>query len=224
MQTPQGLDFALHVYAETIKAYPAHVTSEYGSGPTAGKQELRFWLVDFADSFNSVYAPPATMPGGPVGKSRWDDGANLIFTHDEVENRLDAVLSRVDDWRAERNQFIINSALLGRCFAFNFFRGRATDLAKRVEMWMTMWLTRIEHWTRADFIGACVLLRACARSLVEELEDGDERVQRWRTEIASFLSTEKSLEADEDFVLKSHSAVCIPENAFDAGRRILTVS
>lgn len=99
---PEAIDFVVRAFTEAIKLFPDSVSNEYGNGPSAGFKELRWWLIDEANCFNSV------EPSNPAGTLDPNDKSNIIFREEEVDDRLDAVLGQIQEWRVERTKRVIS--------------------------------------------------------------------------------------------------------------------
>ncbi len=69
-------------------------------------------------------------------------------------------------------------------------------------------------WSKADFIANCILLRGCAKSLLETIpaDSKDDKLQHWKDGFAAFLHSDAEpghtrKNRDNDFVVKAHAAV-----------------
>ena len=199
---PQAIDFLISVFAEMIKLLPDTVSNEYGNGPDAGLEALRWWINDEADCFNFV------EPSNPAGDLEPNDKSNLVFKEDEINNRLDAVMSRIQDWRTEKTKIIISMAIASRCFALDIIRETGGE---QIAGLINGNLQRDNRWTKADFIASCMLLRGCAKSLVEVLPNGKDLLDQWKLDFRPFLLPDERT-GDNDFVVKYHAAVSYPHH------------
>ncbi len=198
---PVAIDFMIRTYAEAAKLLPDTVTNEYGHGPQAGMQQLKWWIVEESDGFQGMQFP------GSVGSPHPDDRSNLQFQESELSGvgKLDAVLDKVQEWKSERTSWIVSAAIQARCFALDVVR---VNDGRKAEALIDAALERHPRWSKADFIGCCILLRGCARSLLECLSAGakKDKTEQWRSKFTEFLIG-GSLNKDDDFVTKVHAAV-----------------
>ena len=198
--SPRAIDFMVCAFAEATKLFPETVSNEYGNGPGAGFEALRWWLIDEANCFNSVEFPNRAGILDPNDKS------NIVLWKEEVDDRLDAVLDRIQECGAEKAKIMISMAIASRCFALDVVRESGGD---HVAGLINGGIKRDPCWTKADFIASCILLRGCARSLVGVLGSGQDQLQQWNIDFKSFLVQNENT-GDNDFVVKQHAAVCSP--------------
>ena len=197
---PRAIDFMVCAFAEAIKLFPETVSNEYGSGSGAGLEALRWWLIGEANCFNSVEFP------NQAGTLEPNDKSNIVFGKEEVDDRLDAVLDRIQEWGGGRTKIVISMAIASRCFALDVVRESG---GHQVAGLINGGIKRDPRWTKADFIASCILLRGCAKSLVGVLASGRDQLQQWKIDFEHFLLPYENT-GDNDFVVKHHAAVCSP--------------
>ena len=79
------------------------------------------------------------------------------------------------------------------------------------------------RWSKADFVGACVLIPACTKSLLEGLPENkrETTLAYWKDGFASFLPNDDGgRNVEEDFVVKIHAAV--RSSALDRNSQLTT--
>lgn len=200
--TPQALDFMLLVYAAACNQFPNTVSNEYGHGPTAGLQQLKWWLVEEADGFQGILMPPKSI-------ARLDaaDRSNILFKGSSVERDLDQVLSQIEEWRKERTSWIVAAAMQSRCFSLDIMRvNDGRQIKALIDSGLNSGQSR---WGKVDFIGACIMIRGCAKSLLDhpssEAKHG--RLDSWKSTLVSFLRHDEESSSGVDFVVTYHASV-----------------
>lgn len=200
---PTSIDFVLRIYHKACTLYPASVTNEYGSGEKAGIAQLRWWLLEAADCFNTVTFP------NDIGKPSLRDKSALQFSEKELRNARSEVLDRITTWRERRTSLITSMAIMSRCFALNIIReSEGRQAAKSV----SLAFERHSHWTEADFVANCILMRGCAKSLIETVEDGPQLASEWESKLRVFLGVEGD-EGGQSFLLQHHASVRLKSTA-----------
>ena len=203
---PQALDFMLLAYASACEQLPATVSNEYGRGPAAGLQQLKWWLIEEADGFQGTLFPTSS-----TGTVTATDCSNLSFTRKEVDQDIDRVLLQVEEWREERTKWVIAAAMQARCFSLNIIR---INDGRQIETLIDSGLHREQsRWSKAGFIGACVLIRGCAKSLIDHLSGigKHDKIDSWTDMLKRFLQHGED-SSDPDFVVTCHASVSIAFN------------
>lgn len=222
---PSALDFPLHVLRQLTPLLPSDIKTGHGSGAEGARQSFSWFLKDMVRSLDGH---GTTEPEG-VGNSDdkgWEyegkEYANAIFTRDEVTGNLDGVLEKVLNLRQDRKQTITAWAVEGRAHALDVAKvGRGADA------WITqVFFTALQPalsagdgmppWSKADFVAACVSIRATAKSVLDEMpfETRAEKLKAWTDGLKEFLlegehatDDENKMYRDGDFALKYHAAV-----------------
>lgn len=189
---PRSLDLLLRIYASAIATFPPSVSNEYGHGSKAGLQQLKWWIVEESDGFQALLFPADV---GTVGEK--GDRSEIGFSAGEMGD-VGRVVEQVQAWRQKRTEWIVAAAVQARCCALEIVVvGEGRQIAALVDAGLNRGQGR---WSRADFVGACVLLRGCAKTL---------RGLRGR----KFEGWEETLEVfvrgEEGFVMTYHAAVCV---------------
>ena len=197
---PQALDPMLQTFHEAIKLFPDTVSNEYGHGPAAGEQQLKWWIVEESAGFQGLL-----FPGNP-GKVDPADRSNLIFNESEASEKSQSFISQIQIWKEERTSWIIAAAIQARCCALDIM---CVGEGQQIEALIDAGLDYDRrNWGNADLIGACVLLRGCAQTLLKTLSAAgkvDERA-RWKKALEKVLAMNKQ-GAGREFALKYHAAV-----------------
>jgi hypothetical protein len=175
-QSPASFDLMLQVY---------------GKGTEAAIGELNWWIVEEADQFS-----PPLQYTQHAGKSSAEDSSNPQFQASEVKDRLNDVLHRAQEWRQDRVRWTLMSAAMGRCYALNLVRGNEGKTA--IAQVDTALNVEGHRWNEAQFVGAAVMLRACAKSLAADTS----KVSEWVQKLEALLWGERV-----SFAVKSHSEV-----------------
>ncbi|CAD6567537.1 MAG: hypothetical protein ASARMPRED_000885 [Alectoria sarmentosa] len=204
---PQALDFLLLGYSDATRLYPDTVSNEYGHGPAAGLQQLKWWIIEESDGFQGLLFPTS------IGSVHPTDRSNLSFMQSDVNEKLDQVLTQINDWRGERTSWIIAAAIQARCFALDIIR---VNDGRQIEALIDAGFHRQRNrWSKADFIGACVLLRGCAKSLISQLNavaegqgQSQDRSQAWKEALHTYL-VEDVKSSGKDFEIKYHAALAL---------------
>ena len=196
---PTSIDFVLRIYHKACTLYPASVANEYGSGEKAGTEQLRWWLLEAADCFNAVGFP--NDAGTPSSR----DQSRLQFSDQELRSGGREVVDRIATWRERRTSLIISMAMMSRCFALNIVReSEGRGAAKSI----SVAFERHSRWTEADFVANCILMRGCAKSLVETVKDGPQMASEWENKLRAFLGVEAD-EGGQSFLLQHHASVSL---------------
>ena len=190
-QSPASLDMMLQAYVHAANKLPSEVSSDYGQGTQGAMGELNWWIIDEAGGLN----PPVENFATGENLSA-EDHSNPQFQEREVKERLNGVLDRAQEWRQQRVRCTLMSAAMGRCYALNLVRGsEGRSVIALVNSALNLGGQR---WSEAQFIGAAIMLRACAKSLTADISQVSEWIQK----------LEPLLWGDSvSFALKSHSEV-----------------
>ena len=137
-----------------------------------------------------------------VGEADSADRSMLQFSQDDVESRTDGVLVKMEEWRERRTRFRVSMAIMGRCFALDVWRESEGNQAAGL---IGAAFRRHVRWTEADFVGNCILLRACVKTLTGSVEGGEEKVEEWKRELREFLQETD----DSNFGRKYHATLAL---------------
>ena len=207
---PNSIDFLIRVYAAAVDHFPSSIEGEYGTGPTAGEEQLSWWLVDETNLFRETDRTITIEGRDP------SDPSNIEFREQDVRHKLNDVLDRIQEWKAERHMLIILAAIQARCFALEIVRIKFPH-GYEVESLIDCALERREgQFSLGDFIAGCMLLRGCAKSLTEALRvlGKTDKIDRWKSGFEAFLYSHdvSSLGQSDskDWIIKSQAAVSRP--------------
>lgn len=179
---PHALDFLLLAFDQAAKLFPDTIVNEYGRGPSAGIQRMHSWLVDESKDFQEI---------------------NLCFHLTDVTANLDKVLDQIQDWKHQRTSCIITAAMYTRSFSLGLMR---VEDGRQIESLINAGLVRTQsRWSVADLISACLLLRGCAKALLEgdTVEIAREKLTALRRALEEFIV------GDGEFGVKAHAMVSL---------------
>jgi hypothetical protein len=197
-EQPTAIDFMLQVYGEASKLLPEALKKENGSGPAAAFKQLKWWLVEGSDGFDDLRFLKE------IGSLDPKDKSNLRFDNTDVDKDLPGVPERIPEWKERRVAWTIAAAMQARCSALEIVR----DNGSHVQTLVDDALREHDGWSKAEFIGCCMLLRGCAKSLLDTLPTvaGGEKCEEWVDRFSSILVQEGP--GSDDFLIKHHSAGC----------------
>ena len=201
---PQSLDFILLAYESACNQFPDTVTNEYGHGPAAGLQQLKWWLVEEGDGFQGVLLPPRS-----IGSVEAGDRSNLRFKDSDLDRDLDAVLWQIEDWRGARTSWIIAAAMQARCFSLDIIR---VNQGSQVEALIESGLNRGQRrWSKVGFIGSCIMMRGCGKSLLDQLgsEMKQGKLDSWKSCLETYLRHDEEATPGIDFGVTYHASVSL---------------
>jgi hypothetical protein len=150
-----------------------------------------------------------------VDKPGATDERNILFTPSEVNNSRSAVLQKLEDWQKDRLDILVMMTQMGRCHSKGYARlnrGEHTgdQAVASIDNALDGERSWTPRWAKAGFIACCILLRSCAKSIIDTLPE-DSRVSapaRWKEGLALFLhSHEGGRNVDDDFGVKLHASV-----------------
>ncbi|PMD20025.1 hypothetical protein NA56DRAFT_646578 [Hyaloscypha hepaticicola] len=192
-QSPASLDLMLQAYVHAANKLPTQVSSDYGQGTQGAMGELNWWIIEEADGF----IPP--LQNFATGeKSSAEDHSNPQFQEREVKDRLNGVLDRAQEWRQHRVRCTLMSAAMGRCYALNLVRGSE---GRNVIAFVNSALNLGgQKWSEAQFVGAAIMLRACAKSLAADTS----QMSEWMQKVEALLWGDSV-----SFAIKSHSELLL---------------
>jgi hypothetical protein len=197
-EQPTAIDFMLQVYGEASKLLPETVKNEYGRGPAAAFEQLKWWLAEELDGFENLRF------SSDIGSLDPKDKSNLRFDNTDVGKDRPGVPEQIREWKERRVAWTIAAAMQARCFALDVVYDDGSHLQTLVDNA----LGEHDGRSKAEFIGCCVLLRGCAKSLLETLPTvaGGDKREEWVDRVSSILVQEGP--GSDDFFIKYHSAVC----------------
>jgi len=211
---PRGVDFALQVYHTAFKNL-----EEVGLEPDSGLDSL---VGNHAKLFQGGSGP--TDVGKELSWESYDestgDACNLVFTKAELDDKTVKVIERMKEFQVCRSEIILLQAIRGRCHSMDIVRDKGT--ISWIDFSLDPFHAPNPPWNKADFIAICVLLRASAKSLLDTLPSTDERQAKldfWKAKFSAFIysktPTDQSgpLNKDEDFVIKWHAMVIMPNTS-----------
>jgi hypothetical protein len=213
-EEPLAMDFGLDIFRKAAAELPQSVEHGYGKGPAGAENILKWYLVEFSTFFQGN-VPPQNLGKEDNEKPGASDGSNVMFNQSDINNARSAVLQKLEDWQKERLDIIVMLAVLGRCHSKSFARlTRGEQVGDHALVSINNALDRQKPgtplWAKADFIGCCVLLRACAKSLIEVLPPAmrDSTLEKWKDGLVSFLHSDGGgSNVDDDFAVKIHAVV-----------------
>ena len=197
----QAIDFMLLAFSEAIKLLPDSFLDKHGNGPDATITQLKWLLIDQVNGFDGFLLPnsPATFD--------LEDRSNLKFQCSQLSSNLPGVLSQIHDWRFQRKMWFISAAAQSRCFALEILRKKNGE---HIESLIDAGLNRrSSQWSKVNMLGACILLRGCAKSLNAGVPTSGIKVYAWKASLDKFLLQDDET-WDNDFVIKAHAAVESP--------------
>jgi len=220
---PEAIDFSLLVFHGMANLLPSIVTNHYGPGETAARKGLAWFLREQVRSFD------ATLEPTDIGEQRdWDyegtEYANMVFRRDEVTSKLNSVVQSVIDLQSKRRETVIAWAVQGRAQALD-----VTKVGEGEDAWLPIFFQGMldpasngqgvmPPWSKADYIAACVGLRAGAKSYLEgyPAEKREGKLQSWKERLSEFLLEGDQAAEDQnmkfrdgDFLVKFHTAVSL---------------
>jgi hypothetical protein len=178
------------------------------------------------------------VPPFGIGKETADDrdsheGSNITFPWSEVSKSKPVVGRKLHDFQRARLGIIVLLAMQARCHSKGLaYLNRGEHVGDHAVILIKNALNPLHEgtpcWSKVDFIACSILLRGCAKSLIDVLptELRDSTVANWNEGFTAFLhSDEGTKNLDDDFVVKIHAAVrcnatrgtqlslmCIPES------------
>jgi hypothetical protein len=227
---PQGIDFALQVYTkasspdQNVPLLEVTCSEEY-------KLPLRDMIGNHAKYFQGGSGPEI---GKEISWGTYDkttgDACNLLFQKTDLQINIEAVIARTKNFQDTRLEIIVLQAIRGRSHAMNIVQTTQNSLA-----WIDFSLDPFQigspPWSKVDFIAACVLLRACAKSLLQGFSLTSERqvtLRNWKDKFSAFIHSDKPpnqdfpFNRDGDFVIKAHAAVRYTPNSLSSFDQNLT--
>ena len=194
----QALDFILLAYSEAIKLLPEPFLDKHSTGSDATIAQLKWLLIEEVNGFDGFLLPNS------AATIDMEDRSNLKFQYSQVSSNLEGVLTQIHDWRFQRKMWLIAAATQSRCFALGILR---TKNGKQIENLIDAGLNRKQgRWSKVDMLGACILLRGCAKSLHAEVPTSGIKAYAWKASLDKFLLQDEET-WDNDFVIKAHTAV-----------------
>lgn len=91
--------------------------------------------------------------------------SNLRFGPSDVDRDLSGVLGQMQEWKARRAAWIVAAATQARCFALNIFRDDGSHVQTLVDTAFKIH----ERCSQAEFIGCCILLKGCAKLILDDV-------------------------------------------------------
>ena len=193
LEVPLAIDFLLSAFMEASRLFPRHISTDYGRGSQAGLKRLQAWLRGL-NGFRGYLSP------GSVASVDLVDPSNIRFRYSQVAANLEGVLGEMGNWKRQRKSTIIVAVMSGRAFSAGVLE---MEEGRRIEALAQTGLTRRrQEWSKASFISACILLRACGKSLMGNCgeDEAKDKRQRLRSALEGFL-------LDDCFMVKMHATV-----------------
>lgn len=211
---PTAIDFGIDVFRAAVREFPESTQDDNGVTLISGEDVLRAFLFDGAQFFQGDASRDY------LGKEDLDDpgvsdASNVILSKSEVTDNQPALLYRLQRWQEQRLDIIVLLAWLGRSWSKEFARQQPSNLLYPINNAIEAGARQRRyspHWSKADFVGACVLIRACAKSLLEGLPEDkrDATMSYWKDGFTSFLHNDDGgRNVEEDFAVKIHAAVSL---------------
>ncbi len=206
---PNSIDFLVRVYAAAVDEFPSSIEGEYGTGPCAGEEQLSWWLVDETSFFQETDRP-CTIEGRDPR-----DPSNIEFEEKDVSDRLDDVIDRIQEWKAERHRLTILAAIQARCFALGIVRVKFPHGYEAESLIDGVIDRRGGNICVGDFVAGCMLLRGCAKSLIEALGilGKPDKLDQWKTKFKAIIGSHNISLTEQlngnDWIVKSNAAVSL---------------
>ena len=214
---PSAIDFGINIFRTAVRKLPRPRQGSNKMSPIGAEGILRSFLHDAAQFFQGDASRDS------LGKEDLDDpgvsdASNVILSKSEVTDNQPALLYRLQNWQEQRLDIIVLLAWLGRSWSTSFARQQPASLLYPINNAIEAGARQRRYnprWSKADFVGACVLIRACAKSLLEELSEDtrDATMAYWKDGFTSFLHNDNGgRNIEEDFVVKIHAAASLRES------------
>jgi hypothetical protein len=217
MLHPRLMDWALQVLNSVITNAPEDCSTEYGAGPVGVRKDFQWFLMNFVGFYDGNVAPD-------VGTTLWLDGdavdaANVQFSSDEIQSRIEGVIEKLASMRKMRWKTIVLMAIAGRCHALDIARTQTHGSpGDNLVQWIDYTLKLenregIPPWNRVDCVAGLTMLRASAKSLVETMpaEKREGKTKEWTAGLNRLLVTgsDGRVVGDraDDFHIKAHATV-----------------
>ncbi|KAH8657744.1 hypothetical protein BX600DRAFT_514297 [Xylariales sp. PMI_506] len=221
MPENENVDIALSIFNE-----------HFSQGPAAIEIAARA----LADAITS-----SSSPADSIYQTAWDilnfsraspaaidftgsEYANVRFKRAEVIDKLDSVIQKTLNLQRGISDTVIAWAVQGRACSLD-----VTRVGQGKQAWLPMCFVGMLHptsngrgasspWSKADFVAACVGLRAGAKTFLKSFSPGerDRALKRWCDGLAEFLLEDDEAAQDEnlefrdgDFVVKYHAALTL---------------
>jgi hypothetical protein len=220
---PPAIDLALSIFQRAIALLPSTLETTYGKGSGAGTSQLIWWLIEESMSFQGDVEPrdvgveTVDEPASSERSLDTIDGSNVNFGDKDIRSNLSLVLTKLMNFKKERLALIVSLALQARCHALDVARLNRGDHAGDHAMHLIRNALDPLHqgtprWSKVDFIACCILLRGCARSLLQTIpgDHGDTTLQSWRDGLVAFINNDNGTQWNQqniDFAIKAHAAV-----------------
>ena len=213
-EAPSAIDYGLDVVSQAAAKLPESVEHNYGKGSQGVMNILKWYLVEFSTFFQG-HVPPFGIGNETTDDRDSREGSNITFQRSEVSNSKPVVLRKLHDFQRARLGIIVLMAMQARCHSKGLARlNRGEHMGDHavvlINNALDPFLEGTPCWSKVDFIACCILLRGCAKSLIDALptELRDPTVAKWVKGFTSFLhSDEGTRNLDDDFVVKIHAAV-----------------
>ncbi|KAI9704914.1 MAG: hypothetical protein M1836_006694 [Candelina mexicana] len=199
--------------------FPEAVENTYGNGKDAGQFNLHWTLIEESQRFQGLVQPD-------IGEADAEDASNINFNEQDLKERTTDVLTKIENWRGDRQDLLIWMATQARSYSLgavelNNVGSRASALSAIRFGLDTAGVVKKSSrpWSKTDFLAACILLRGCAKSLKQAYEavgQGDVVVD-WVNQFGLFIQSDKQAgngrNRDNDFVLKYNAALVLQNYA-----------
>lgn len=201
---PRAIDFMLLAFSEAIKLLPDSFLDQHGHGPEATLTQLKWLLIDGVNGFDGFLLRDSQGVIDP------EDLSNLKFEDSHVSGKdIMEMLHQINHWRFQRQAWLMAAAAQSRCFALEILRKKNGE---HIESLIDAGLNRRSaQWCKANMVGACILLRGCAKSLNAAVPTSGIKVFAWKASLDKFLLQDEET-GNNDFVVKAHAAVEIPSS------------
>lgn len=216
-KAPSALDHALDILGQGLSQLPE--TPEFSNGKRVDDafDILKWWFIEWSARFRgSAYSSPADhTKHSKSDAEQTKDCTNVYFEASELvgSSGLDGVLERVRNLQSARLEFVVAKAMQARSHSKGISHLSCTKFAIPLINNALEPSTpgQIPIWGKTELVGSCVLLRGCARTLIDKIpaESREQKIAEWIEKLGKFLYYDPCGTMGGDFILKIHVAVCL---------------
>ena len=204
MDHPESTDFLLSTFASTCTQFPETLTTEFGRGSAAGFNRLEAWIDEETMECRGQLATNRLAHGDMDERTN-----NNGFRYSDVTESPNGVpAEQIEERKKQRMWSIVVAGIQSRAFALDLMHiSRGRQIEKLIHGGLT---NEQGGWNAVEFTRSCVLLRGCAKRLVER--DGATAAvakrEGLRQSLEGFLHPGR--ENGEDWLnVKAHATVCM---------------
>jgi hypothetical protein len=213
---PRSMDWGITVLFRVIRNVPNDAICELGEGPEGARLDLERFLANYTDLYSD-----GTMPRvgtRPQGGSGVRDKYAVQFSSEEVKDRPDDVIKKMENLRKSRWKTLMTQCFSARCHVLQdpiHLYNSALDMRLLTFIDLELDLTN-SAWNSVDCIGILTMLRGSASYMISTLPEDEQKKKRqaWKHRLNILIFTigegrEVDDKADE-FRIRSHAAVSLP--------------